>query len=212
MSAKLPFDCAAWACCTCCLLANHLRRRWVFLASRGTNLSKLKLMTVSSGSKKTRLILRAVILDGTGQAVLADTLIAFYRETETGATDIWRIDATGSVQIVSPTQRAFGDKAVYDVGQGILILTGGTRLETETDRISARDSIEYWEKRNLAIARGNAIATRGENRLSADVLTAHFTKDSEGNSRVHQVDASQYSTTPRKWSNRNGACTMSRLV
>ena len=122
-------------------------------------------------------------------AVLADTLIAFYRETETGATDIWRIDATGSVQIVSPTQRAFGDKAVYDVGQGILILTGGTRLETETDRISARDSIEYWEKRNLAIARGNAIATRGKNRLSADVLTAHFTKDSEGNSRVHQVDA-----------------------
>lgn len=122
-------------------------------------------------------------------AVLADTLIAFYRETETGATDIWRIDATGSVQIVSPTQRAFGDKAVYDVGQGILILTGGTRLETETDRISARDSIEYWENRNLAIARGNAIATRGENRLSADVLTAHFTKDPEGNSRVHQVDA-----------------------
>ena len=122
-------------------------------------------------------------------AVLADTLIAYYRETETGATDIWRIDATGSVQIVSPTQRAFGDKAVYDVGQGILILTGRTRLETETDRITSRDSLEYWEKRNLAIARGNAIATRGENQLSADVLTAHFTKDPEGKSRVHQLDA-----------------------
>ena len=86
------------------------------------------------------------------------------------------IDATGSVQIVSPTQRAFGDKAVYDVGQGILILTGGTRLGTETDRISARQ-YRILGKRNLAIARGNAIATRGENQLSADVLTAHFTKD-----------------------------------
>lgn len=122
-------------------------------------------------------------------AVLADTLTAYYRETEGGGTDIWRIDAVGSVRIVTPTQRAFGDKAVYDVGRGILILTGGTRLETETDRITARDSLEYWEKRNLAVARGNAIATRGENRLRADVLTAHFAKDSKGKSRVRQVDA-----------------------
>jgi len=122
-------------------------------------------------------------------AVLADTLTAYYRETDAGGTDIWRIDAVGSVRIVTPTQRAFGDKAVYDVGRGILILTGGTRLETETDRITARDSLEYWEKRNLAVARGNAIAIRGENRLRADVLTAHFAKDGKGKSRVRQVDA-----------------------
>ena len=76
-----------------------------------------------------------------------------------------------------------------DVAKGILILTGGTRLETETDRITARDSLEYWEKQNLAVARGNAIAIRGENRLRADVLTAHFAKDGRGQSRVRQVDA-----------------------
>ena len=122
-------------------------------------------------------------------AVLADTLSAYYRETEDGGTDIWRIDAVGRVRIVTPTQRAFGDKAVYDVEQGILILTGGSRLETETDRITARDSLEYWEKRNLAVARGNAIATRGENRLRADVLTAYFAKDVGGTSQVRKVDA-----------------------
>ena len=122
-------------------------------------------------------------------AVLADTLSAYYRETEDGGTDIWRIDAVGRVRIVTPTQRAFGDKAVYDVEQGILILTGGSRLETETDRITARDSLEYWEKRNLAVARGNAVATRGENRLRADVLTAYFAKDGGGTSQVRKVDA-----------------------
>ncbi len=122
-------------------------------------------------------------------AVLADTLSAYYRETEDGGTDIWRIDAVGRVRIVTPTQRAFGDKAVYDVEQGILILTGGSRLETETDRITARDSLEYWEKRNLAVARGNAIATRGENRLRADVLTAYFANDGGGTSQVRKVDA-----------------------
>ena len=35
-------------------------------------------------------------------AVLADTLTAYYRETENGRTDIWRIDAVGRVRIVTP--------------------------------------------------------------------------------------------------------------
>ena len=122
-------------------------------------------------------------------AVRADRLTAYYRDTENGNTDIWRMDADGTVRIETPTQRAFGDKAVYDVSRGTLILTGGTRLETATDLITARDRIEFWEKRNLAVARGNAIATRGENRLRADVLTAHFVRDSAGKSRVRQVDA-----------------------
>ncbi|MEX2453372.1 MAG: LptA/OstA family protein, partial [Rhodospirillaceae bacterium] len=69
------------------------------------------------------------------------------------------------------------------------VLTGDVRMETETDRITATDSLEYWDRRNLAVARGNAIAARGENRLRADVLTAHFFKDKDDTSRVRQVDA-----------------------
>jgi|MEHZ01.5.fsa_nt_MEHZ011582237.1_17 lipopolysaccharide export system protein LptA len=122
-------------------------------------------------------------------AVHADTLTAYYREKQGGGTTIWRIDAENRVRIVSPTQRAFGDKGIYDVDNGILVLTGNVRMETDTDRITARDSLEYWEKRNLAVARGNAIAERGENKLRADVLTAHFVKDATGKSRVKQVDA-----------------------
>lgn len=122
-------------------------------------------------------------------AVHAETLTAYYRENEGGGTDIWRIDAVDKVRIVTPTQRAFGDKGIYDVDNGVLVLTGRVRMETETDRITARDSLEYWEKRNLAVARGNAIAERGNNKLRADVLTAHFRKDATGKSRVHQVDA-----------------------
>lgn len=122
-------------------------------------------------------------------AVHADTLTAYYRENKGGSTDIWRIDAVGRVRIVTPTQKAFGDKGIYDVDNGVLVLTGKVRMETETDRITARDSLEYWEKRNLAVARGNAIAERGQNKLRADVLTAHFRKDAKGKSRVSKVDA-----------------------
>ena len=122
-------------------------------------------------------------------AVYGDVLTAYYRDTDGGETEIWRIDAEGNVRIVTPTQRAYGDKAVYGVDNGVLVLTGKVRLDTETDRITARDSIEYWEKRNLAVARGNAVAIRGGNRLRADVLTAHFAKDKKGKARVRQVDA-----------------------
>jgi lipopolysaccharide export system protein LptA len=122
-------------------------------------------------------------------AVHAETLTAYYRELPDGGTEIWRIDAVDKVRIVTPTQRAFGDKGIYDVDNGVLVLTGNVRMQTDTDRITARDSLEYWEKRNLAVARGNAIAVRGENRLRADVLTAHFMQDKKGKSRVRQVDA-----------------------
>jgi lipopolysaccharide export system protein LptA len=121
-------------------------------------------------------------------AVRAEVLTAYYRETTGGRTDIWRIDADTAVRIVTPTQQAFGDKAVYDVEKGVLVLTGkNVRLVTETDRITARDSLEYWEKRNMAVARGEAVAVRGDNRMRSDVMTAEFDKDAAGKSKISQV-------------------------
>ena len=60
---------------------------------------------------------------------------------------------------------------------------------TETDQISARDSLEYWEKRSRAVARGNAIAVRGDRRLAADVLVGHFKKDRNGTSKIYEIEA-----------------------
>jgi lipopolysaccharide export system protein LptA len=123
-------------------------------------------------------------------AVYADRLTAYYRDAGAGSTSVWRIDADKAVRIETPTQKAYGDKGVYDVENGILVLTGrNIRMVTETDRITARDSLEYWDKKSLAVARGNAVATRGDNTLRADVLTAHFDKGRDGKSRVRQIDA-----------------------
>jgi lipopolysaccharide export system protein LptA len=137
---------------------------------------------------------KAYIARGNAQAiqgevsVRADTLTAYYRDVDGGRTDIWRIDADSGVRIVTPTQQAFGDKAVYDVDKGVLVLTGrNVRMVTATDKITARDSLEYWEKRNLAVARGDAVAVRGDNRMRADVMTAEFAKDAAGKSKVSRV-------------------------
>ena len=121
--------------------------------------------------------------------VHADVLTAHYREMPGGSTEIWRIDANGNVRIAAPNQTAYGDNAVYDVGKGLLVLTGKVRLVTETDQISARDSLEYWEKRSFAVARGEATAVRGDRRLAADVLVAHFKKGGDGTSKIHEIEA-----------------------
>jgi len=121
--------------------------------------------------------------------VHAEKLTAFYRKTPNKGSQIWRIDADGDVRIITPSQRAYGKKGTYNVTKGVLTLTGLVRLDTKGDRITARDSLEYWEEKNIAIARGNAIATRGANRLRADMLTAHFEKDKDGKSQVRKVDA-----------------------
>ena len=123
-------------------------------------------------------------------AVHADTLTAYYRKAKTGRTDIWRIDARGNVRITSPTQTAYGDNGTYLVNDGVLVLKGKkVRIITPTDKISARDSIEYWEKRNMAVARGDAVVTRDDKRLRADLLTAHFLKDKDGKTRIRKIDA-----------------------
>jgi lipopolysaccharide export system protein LptA len=122
-------------------------------------------------------------------AVHADVLKAYYRNTTGGGAQIWRIDGDGDVRIVSPTQTAYGDKAVYDVTQGVLVLTGKVRMVTKTDKIVARDSLEYWEKRGLVVARGNAVASRGDTRLRADILTARFETGKNGKTRMTRIDA-----------------------
>ncbi len=121
--------------------------------------------------------------------VYADTLIAYYHEGAAGGTEIWRIDAIENVRIQSTEQTAHGDKGVYDVGKGVMVLTGHTRLITATDRITARDSLEYWDKRSLAVARGNAVAVRGERKLRADTLTAHFVTGKDQKSRIQKIRA-----------------------
>jgi lipopolysaccharide export system protein LptA len=108
-------------------------------------------------------------------AVHGDTLIAYYRSQPNGGTEIFRYEALGNVRIASPTQTAFGDKGVYDIDTGVLVMTGkALKITTPTDTITARDSLEYWEQKKIAVARGNAVAVSQERRMTGDVLTSHF--------------------------------------
>jgi lipopolysaccharide export system protein LptA len=131
---------------------------------------------------------RAHAAQGTSK-VDADQLVAYYEGGEGQATRITRIDADGSVKLTSPSGIATGTKAVYNVVQGILVLTGQPQLTTPTDKINARSAIEYWRDKNIVVARGDAVAVREDKRLSADVLVGNIATARDGSEKIVRIDA-----------------------
>ena len=141
---------------------------------------------------------REVIARGNARAVrqnvtvMADRLTAFYRPRngapvqpaqsivtgpDTGGNEIYRVQADGGVRIFTPTDQAQGDRAVYDLDQAVLLLTGRSlKLTTPDDVLTARDTLEYWSQKHMAVARGNAVVvTTDGRRMTADTLVAYTT-------------------------------------
>ena len=128
----------------------------------------------------------AVATRGTSE-VHADTLIAYYRETkgakpstETntgGNTEIYRVVAEGHVTMKRDTQTVVGDRAVYDIDQQIAVVTGKSlKMTTATDTVTARDSLEWYDQKQIAVARGDGVAVRAGKTVKGDILTAHMVK------------------------------------
>lgn len=140
-------------------------------------------------SDATRVIARgnAKAVRGT-VTVTADTLTAYYREGG-GGNEIWRLDADGNVTIKTPTETATGHKATYDLEKAIFVLRGTPgRIVTATDEITAKDTLEYWEKDRMAVARGDAVATTKDRKVQADILTSHFKDGPKGELVMKRAD------------------------
>ncbi len=129
--------------------------------------------------------------------VIADRLVARYRRkadapapaqgaprsvlpgSSEGGNEIYRLEAEGNVRIFTATDEAVGDRAVYDIDQAVMVMTGRTlRLTTPSQVLTARDSLEYWAQKRMAVGRGNAVAvTTDARRLAADTLVAYIEDD-----------------------------------
>jgi lipopolysaccharide export system protein LptA len=129
-----------------------------------------------------------------GVTVLADRLLARYRRkagtaapaaaapptgtapaaggADTGNNEIYRLEAEGNVRIFTATDQAVGDRAVYDIDQAVLVLTGkALRLTTPQQVLTARDSMEYWSAKHMAVGRGAATVTTNDGRrITGDTL------------------------------------------
>lgn len=132
--------------------------------------------------------------------VLADRLVARYRKKadpagaapaapgqspqdptspENGGNEVYRLEAHGHVRILTETDEAVGDDAIYDIDQSVLIMTGkNLKLTTPQQVLTARDTMEYWSALHMAVGRGNAVVvTTDQRRLAADILVAYTNAD-----------------------------------
>jgi lipopolysaccharide export system protein LptA len=122
-------------------------------------------------------------------AVYADVLTAHYRELDDGSSEIWRLSAEGNVRMTSPTETIFGERATYDMDKGVVTVTGeNLRVETPDEVLTARDSLEYWDREQIIIARGDAMVTQEDKKLRADLLTGYLRKTEEGKSELSRVE------------------------
>ena len=147
--------------------------------------------------------------------LMGDTLIAYYRplkspdqpaKTEqvsskpgqvgqsgfdSGNTEIWRVVAEGHVHLISEDKDAWGDRAEYDKDKAVFVLTGkDLKASTLEDIVTARDSLEYWQDKEMAVARGNAVITKvNGNTLSGDLIGGHFVKDQHGADQLKTIES-----------------------
>jgi lipopolysaccharide export system protein LptA len=126
-----------------------------------------------------------------GQTTLyADVITAYYRDIPNSSqTEIWRVVPDGHVRITTPTQEVVGDHGVYDIDQAVVVMTGkALKLTTPQDVVTARDSLEWYDAKQLAVARGDAVAVRGDRRLRGDTLVAQVVQAPGEDSRISRVD------------------------
>jgi lipopolysaccharide export system protein LptA len=145
--------------------------------------------------------------------LMGDTLIAYYRPLNTpnaptkekaahpgavqqggfdsGNTEIWRVVAEGKVHVISEDKDAWGDRAEYDKDKSVIVLTGSAlKATTLEDTITARDSLEYWQDQDMAVARGDAkIVKVNGNTLAGDLVGGHFAKDAHGTSVLKTIES-----------------------
>ncbi|MCB2108431.1 MAG: hypothetical protein KDE14_12060 [Rhodobacteraceae bacterium] len=108
-------------------------------------------------------------------SVTADQLIAHYRDTDGGDTQVFRVDAIGSVTIASSEETATGKAAVYDFDKAVLVIEGDpVTLTTKNGTVTANDTIQYWIDESVAVADGDATARDEDRRIRADKLVAYF--------------------------------------
>ena len=100
--------------------------------------------------------------------------VAYTHATTPGADpQIQRIDASGGVTVVSPTERAKGDFGIYDLNRKLITLIGHVTLTRGTNVVNgARLVIDMNTGR--ATVDGNAVAG-GTTAASGGRVTGHFT-------------------------------------
>lgn len=142
-------------------------------------------------TEKVLVAVGGVVLTRGTMKLEAESVSAWYRDGKDGKDqEVYRIDATGKVRFASGGAKGFGESAVYDLDQGVFVLSGGKpRFEAEQLTVTAVQNLEYWEVKQLAVARGEAVAKNGDRTIRADVISAYVVSADSGKMELARVEA-----------------------
>ncbi|HST75256.1 MAG TPA: LptA/OstA family protein [Acetobacteraceae bacterium] len=121
-------------------------------------------------------------------------------DSDTAGNEIYRVEAEGNVHIYTPTDHAEGDRGTYDLDQAVLVMTGRhLKLTTPNDVLTARDDLEYWAQKHMAVARGEAVVvTKDGRRLAADTLVAYTSEGQPNAAAPPQATKAAAQSPPAK--------------
>ncbi|MBL4748224.1 MAG: hypothetical protein JKY17_05480 [Magnetovibrio sp.] len=121
----------------------------------------------------------------------ADELRAYYRDNTQGGSEIFRLDAIGHVRITTPGRIATGGYAIYDVDKSVIVLKDGNpvKMVSGSDVITAQGQLEFWDLKNIAVARGQAKAVHLDKQIQSEVMTVHFVSTKAGKTEVGRIEA-----------------------
>ena len=124
-------------------------------------------------------------------SIKASTLIAYYAPQTKNK--ISRIEAHNNVEMKTPDTSAFGDKMIYDVKEDSAVLTGApAKIKSPEFTITAQGPITYYQSQQKATAKDNVIAIDNQNNhVHADLMTAWFSKGTNGDLVLDKIDIEQ---------------------
>ncbi|HEY1857538.1 LptA/OstA family protein [Acidocella sp.] len=115
-----------------------------------------------------------------------------------GGNELYELDAIGNVHIYTATDNAWGDRAVYSLDDAVLVLTGQhLKLTTQHDVITAKDALEYYAQKRMAVARGDALIVADDGRsIAADTLIGYLAPPTANGQKPAPTTATSQNTDP----------------
>lgn len=120
----------------------------------------------------------------------AQTVTAHYREDADGASQIYRVIAEGGVEVSEGERLVRGDRLEYDLDTDTVVVTGDDLLlETGTETVTAKESLEYYQSDDVAVARGDVLVVSGTDTIAADLMVAEFAEGADGGQALTLLNA-----------------------
>lgn len=125
--------------------------------------------------------------------VSGNKITAYYRERPGGGDkELYKIIVIGRAKIKTPTETAYGEKAIYYLDTSLVELIGRhVKFISPDYQIYANKRLEYWQESTKAVAKGKAKFVQKDREIEGDTLIANFKRDKQDKLVIDTLDSKE---------------------